>query len=281
MFCGLGRLLDALERFQFGPDELDWLERPAHRDDDHARVAGRPTASPATSMPTGKGSCTGRVAGPDRRGDLRRGRPARDHRPVDPQPRLGRGGGRGAIVAAAGGPADHRDGQPADRSGRGRGRGPGRLPRRLRQHVQPGGGAPVRHPDGRHRGPRLHHGVPDRAGGVRRPGRGARARKPPFWSTPTTPTEGIRNAVAVGRRRISVPYGSTPATWPARPAGPAGSSTNSGPRTLVSSSRGTSTSTRIDAPGRRAGRRLRRRHRGRHGRRAAHRRIRVQAGGRR
>ncbi|MDQ1420786.1 MAG: nicotinate phosphoribosyltransferase [Acidimicrobiaceae bacterium] len=26
VFCGLGRLLDALERFRFGPDELDWLE---------------------------------------------------------------------------------------------------------------------------------------------------------------------------------------------------------------------------------------------------------------
>jgi nicotinate phosphoribosyltransferase len=25
VFCGLGRLLDALERFRFGPDELDWL----------------------------------------------------------------------------------------------------------------------------------------------------------------------------------------------------------------------------------------------------------------
>jgi nicotinate phosphoribosyltransferase len=27
VFCGLGRLLDALERFRFGPDELDWLDR--------------------------------------------------------------------------------------------------------------------------------------------------------------------------------------------------------------------------------------------------------------
>src|SRR5579859_7469095 len=25
VFCGLGRLVDALERFVFGPDELDWL----------------------------------------------------------------------------------------------------------------------------------------------------------------------------------------------------------------------------------------------------------------
>jgi nicotinate phosphoribosyltransferase len=27
VFCGLGRLLDDLERFRFGPDELDWLDR--------------------------------------------------------------------------------------------------------------------------------------------------------------------------------------------------------------------------------------------------------------
>ncbi|HLY84601.1 MAG TPA: nicotinate phosphoribosyltransferase, partial [Acidimicrobiales bacterium] len=25
VFCGLGRLLDAVERFVFGPDEIDWL----------------------------------------------------------------------------------------------------------------------------------------------------------------------------------------------------------------------------------------------------------------
>src|SRR6266851_203207 len=27
VFCGLGRIVDAIERFKFGPDELEWLAR--------------------------------------------------------------------------------------------------------------------------------------------------------------------------------------------------------------------------------------------------------------
>ena len=80
------------------------------------------------------------------------------------------------MVAAAAGPADHRDGLAAHpRAGRGR-RGPGRLPGRLRLDVQPGRPARVRHPDRRHRRARLHPAARRRGGRLPGPDRHARRR---------------------------------------------------------------------------------------------------------
>ena len=115
VFAGLGRLLDALESFCFGPDELEWLANtgvvtPATLD----WLAGFSFAGDVHAYPEGElytdGSPVLTVEAP-----VRPGRAARDDRAVDPQPRLGGGGGRLADRPGGRRPAGHRDGQPADR----------------------------------------------------------------------------------------------------------------------------------------------------------------------
>ena len=121
--AGTGRLLDAIERFRFGPDELDDL--CAHRviDPRNGGLARRlPLRRRHRRRCRGRGLLPGH-ARPVRHGHLRRVRPARNARPVRAQPRqrdrLRRrpdGGGRRE-------PSGHRDGLAAHaRAGRRRAR---------------------------------------------------------------------------------------------------------------------------------------------------------------
>ncbi len=67
------------------------------------------------------------------------------------------------VTAAAGRPMIEMGSRRTHEARRGRGR-PGGLPRRFRGHVQPGGRAPLRHPDRGHRRARLHAAARRRVG---------------------------------------------------------------------------------------------------------------------
>ena len=58
VFAGLGRLLDALESFCFGPDELDWLAAVQRGRRRPPWTGWLVSPSPATSTPTRRASCT-------------------------------------------------------------------------------------------------------------------------------------------------------------------------------------------------------------------------------
>ena len=163
--AGTGRLLEALPHFRFGDDELD--------------VAARARASPTTPA----ARLAGRLPLHRRHRRLRRGRAvlprlAGAHRAAARSPRAwcwrrsslsvlnhdsAIAVGRRPHGHRRRGPAVHRDGLPAHpRGGRGR-RGPGRVPGRLRVHLQPRGRPALRRPDHRHRRARVHAAARRRA----------------------------------------------------------------------------------------------------------------------
>ena len=112
----------------------------------------------------------------DRRGHLRGGGGARDRAALDLQPRLGDRVGRLADDAGRRRPALHRDGLAAHpRGGRGGGR-PGGVRRGVREHLQPGGPAPLRRTDHGHQRALVHAAPRQRGGSVPRPGELARHR---------------------------------------------------------------------------------------------------------
>ena len=135
--AGTGRLLDALEHFRFGEEELDLPASAAGRRRPDRRVPRRlPVHRGRARLPRGR-VLLPRLADPRGGGHVRRGRAAGDADPVDPQPRLRdrrRGLPHGARRRLA---AADRDGlAPYPRGRRGR-RGPRRLHLRLRRHLQP------------------------------------------------------------------------------------------------------------------------------------------------
>ena len=148
--AGTGRLLDAIEPFRFGDDELEQLAVAGRRRGD-ARV---PRGLPLRRRHLGV--CRGRVllprlAGARGRVRLRARSGARDPRPVHPQPRQRHRVRRLADDLGRGRPTLHRDGvAPHPRGGRGR-RRPRGIHRGFRDDVEPGGRAPVRGADGRAR----------------------------------------------------------------------------------------------------------------------------------
>ena len=184
--AGTGRLLDAIERFRFGPADLEFLRRRGHRG---RADAGFPRIVPFQRKHLGllRGRLLlPRLADPRRGGHVRRGGAAGNRQPVHPQPRLrdrvrrvpdGDGGRR---------PAADRDGLAADpRAGRG-GQRAGGLHRGLRVHVEPAGRGT--NTGCRARGPaRTRSRWSTTASGMRSQlssRRSARARR--CWWTPTT-----------------------------------------------------------------------------------------------
>ena len=129
-------------------------------------------------LPRGRNLLPG-FAGDDRRGLLRRGRHPRNGAAQRLQLRLGGGVGRLPDDRHGGRSSMHRDGISADQRDRRRRRRPGGLHRRVRGHVQPRGGTPLRRPDPRNRGAQLHPAARHRGRGVRRPDRGPRREHDP------------------------------------------------------------------------------------------------------
>jgi nicotinate phosphoribosyltransferase len=156
-----------------------------------------------------------------------------------------------SAVAAAGGPhglrggraAHHRDGVPAHpRGGGGRG-GAGDVPRGVRGHVEPRVRTPPRHPDGGHGRARLGAPARRRAHRVREPGQGARRGDHAARRHLRHP-QGHRAGRARGRAGARRQSASTRATSASSPARPANSSTRSARRAPGSCCPATSTSTR-------------------------------------
>ena len=172
VLAGTGRVLESLDRFRFGAAELDWLARRAAWSTTPRWRSWPTTGSPGRSSGYAEGEVVlPVVARHGGRGHVRRGRPARDARAVDPQLRLG---GR-----VGGVPDDQRGGRPPvpgdglaarARGGGGRG-GPGGGRRGLRRHVEPRGRAALRAADDRHGRARVHAPARRRGGRVRRAGR--------------------------------------------------------------------------------------------------------------
>ena len=81
---------------------------------------------------------------------------------------------------------------------------------------------------------------PDEQARPSRPRSTSSAPAPPCWSTPMTPKKGFAGPWP-RPAPVSAPCGSTRATWPTKPGGPAGNSTSSAPWTPGSSSPATST----------------------------------------
>ena len=173
--AGTGRLLDAIESFRFGADELAVLAESG-LDADDARLAGRlPVHRRRRRLPRGR-AVVPQLAGAHRDRHVRRGRAAGDAGAVDPQPRLRDRLGRGPDGHRGRRPAADRDGLAAHPRGGGGGRRPGRLPRRLLLHLQPGGRPPVRRAHLGHGRARVHAAARRRGGRVPGPGRRARDR---------------------------------------------------------------------------------------------------------
>lgn len=139
-----------------------WTSRP---------WSGSPrTAFTGTSGAIPRARCTSRARRSCGSRVLRGVRAPGDRDPLHPQPRLGHRGRRLPDGLRRRGPAADRDGRPADaRAGRGGG-GAGRVRRGLHDHLRPGRGLPLRHPDRRHLRTRLH--PPARPGAGRLPGPG-------------------------------------------------------------------------------------------------------------
>ena len=127
-----------------------------------------------------------RISGAGGGEHLRRGGGAGDRAAQHLQPRLGHRVGGIADDGHGGRPAVRRDGFPPHSGTRRRRGGPGRLHRRLRRHLQPGGRTSLRraHPGHRRPTPSPCCTPPSAR---RSPPRSPRsARTPPCWWTPTT-----------------------------------------------------------------------------------------------
>ena len=172
--AGTGRLLDALPDFRFDDGRLAGLAGPAW-------WTRRPAAGCADYRFSGdvSGYPEGEVFLP--------GSPVLTVRGRSPRPSCWRPWRCASSTTTARSPRQppgwrrrrrppvHRDGLPAHPRGvRGGGR-PGGLPGRVRLHLQPGGGPPVRRPDRRHGRPRVDPSA--REGGRRLPGPGRRPRR--------------------------------------------------------------------------------------------------------
>ena len=175
--AGVGRALDAIEAFRFDDETLAALDG----------VVDAPTVGwLADYRFSGRhvGVRRGRdllraLTAADRRGQLRRGGGAGDGAALDLQPRLGDRVGRLADDLGRGRPAVHRDGLATHpRGGRGGGRAGG-VRRRVRQHLQPRGPAPLRRTDHGHQRALVHAPARHRGGRVpcagQLPGRGHHA----------------------------------------------------------------------------------------------------------
>ena len=166
--AGVGRALDAIEAFRFDDETLAALDG----------VVDAPTLGWLADYRF-SGDIWGYAEGEiyfaaltaaDRRGQLRRGGGAGDGAALDLQPRLGDRVGRLADDLGRRRPAVHRDGLAAHPRGGGGGGRAGGVRRRLREHLQPGGPAPLRRPDRRHQRALVHAAARHRGGRV--PGAG-------------------------------------------------------------------------------------------------------------
>ena len=152
------------------------------------------------------------------------------------------------MVSAAEGRTADRDGLAAHpRAGRGR-RRPGRLPRRLRRLIQPGGQPQLRRSGAGHQRACVHHAAhrrrrPRRARRVPRAGRRA-GRRHHAAGRHLRRHHRHRQRGGGRRDRASARCASTPATWACWPARPAHNSTAWAPPGPRSWCRATSTSTR-------------------------------------
>ena len=231
--AGTGRLLEALTRFVFEDDELVALERSGVVGPETLRwLAGYRFGGHVWGYGEGEVLRPGQPAA-GRRGHLRRGRAARDARPVDPQPRL-------------------RDRGRREPDGRGRRTGPA---------WRWGHGAPTRRPRWPPPAPPTSPGSPAPAtsrpaGGTASPRSGRRRTRSPCCTTTSAPpsprrsrrlgpgttllvdtydvTQGVRTAVEVAGPS-SAQYAWTRATCSSRRTRCAPSSTGSAPTDPASS----------------------------------------------